>query len=326
MWQMLVVMEGCVGDRSAGAHLQRKRQIPCPAAVPVTVQDGFIANVLHSAPDTSALMDIRNRAAASLTDAQMPTRDVEAYRFTNLSPLVGKSVVAPQAVDESADVVTANAARCMIGAASGSQIVVIDGTIISSASQLSNIPAGVFVGRLDDAPEAAKQALGSMSVSRGGLFSQLNTAAAADALVFHIPPNTTCTSPIHVLYMSSSSQADGSVAHSSPRLLVLAGEGASCEIIEEFVGFASDESRYFVNSVAEVALSRGSRVIHRYAQGDEAGAFCIRSTFVSQEAGSEYDLVEARVGGALTRCAKYSLRMLLLMIVVVVSALGQASK
>jgi Fe-S cluster assembly protein SufD len=87
---------------------------------------------------------------------------------------------------------------------------------------------------------------------------------------------------------------------SAPRLLIVAGAGASVEVVEEYAP-ASDNSAYFTNSVAEVEVGDGASVTHGYVQLEGSAAMHFKTTLVRQLAGSRYELTEAALGAQLAR-------------------------
>lgn len=155
-----------------------------------------------------------------------------------------------------------------------------------------------YPGHLITAPAPPPQ--GAQSATRGGPFSVINGAAATDALCIHVPASTTVTTPIHILHI----QTSGST--SAPRVLIVADSSSSLEVVEEYVSAgqaaaAEGASSSFCCPIAEVVLAEGAALKHAYLEREAAGAACMKGTLVAQAARSEYTLVEARVGGSLTR-------------------------
>ena len=247
------------------------------------------------------------RAAAALTRlaaSQMPTTKVESYRFTDIRPLLERTLVAPEAADDAA--VAAAVERCAMPDAGAAVVVMVDGTFRADLSDLASLPDGAFVGPLADAPEGVRACYAQQSEERGGVFAQLNTAAASGCLAVHVEADVLCTAPVHVVHVSGGAAQEGSAAASTPRVLVRAESGAQVEVLEESVPAqqGGGGGRYFVNAVLEASIAEGATVKHRLVVTDAAGAFHVHSTFVTQDERSAYHLVEARLGGALTRCAQ----------------------
>jgi Fe-S cluster assembly protein SufD len=263
-----------------------------PAEAPAKAQDAFIAQSLSTAPSPSP--------SDALAQRQMPTTRTESYRFTDLSGLLSQQLQRPPAADVAAT--AAAAERCTISAAEGARVVVVDGIFQPEASSLSALPQGVYVGPANDAPEDVSTGPGSQALERGGVFAELNAATASGRVLVHVAAGVACDMPLHILYASSSAQVAGTVVASSPQVQVIAGAGARLEIVEEFIGLHEGSGRYYVNTVLEAELAEKAEMCHRVVQTEEDGAFHIMGTYVRQAAGSKYALVEACLGGALSRC------------------------
>jgi Fe-S cluster assembly protein SufD len=140
---------------------------------------------------------------------------------------------------------------------------------------------------------------------RGGPFAVVNGAMAADALVVALPTGMSITRPLHIVNVSTAGAAGGSsgegrtLAASAPRLLICLGKGAAVEVIEEYVSAGGCDTAVF--AVAEVVLGTEAMLKHGYVQREAAGSVHLKSTLVDQAEGSSYSLVEARVGGGLSR-------------------------
>ena len=282
--------KACAGGRAKDG---KAHATATPAQTPVVPQDAFIAQAVAIAPSANM--------SQQLAEQQMPNTRVESYRFTDLRPLLSQQLQRPP----SADIAAASevAGRCEVPDCACA--VIVDGHFQAEASSLSALPEGVVVSTAasslpTDSPQEPHQAL-----ERGGVFAHLNHATTSSRLFVHVPEGVQCHVPLHLLYISSSAGVAGTVVASSPQVLVSAGKGASIEVIEEFVGQQQGAGRYYVNAVLEAALAEGAEVSHRVVETEEDGAFHMKGTFVSQAEKSTYSLVEARLGGALTRCAKF---------------------
>jgi len=252
-----------------------------------------------------ALGAAADAAAAALATTRMPTTRNESFRFTDLSPLVGAPIVAHDKFDADAKQISvlAQVERLSLEESRGATAVLVNGRFDADLSDLSAVPAGVFVGPLSSAPDAARASVGAQSAARGGPFATLNTATAEDCLVVHVPRGRVVEVPVHVLCLSA--VAEQGVAAVSPRVAVVVEDGGMAELVEEFAplecGRAGVAGSYFVNSVAEVALGEGASLSHRYVETDGADATHVRATLVEQAERSLYSLTEVRLGGRLSR-------------------------
>eukprot|EP00983_Pelagomonas_calceolata_P087996 1157093-Pelagomonas_calceolata.AAC.6 len=115
-----------------------------------------------------------------------------------------------------------------------------------------------------------------------------------------------CTCASHL----AAAGAPGTTNSSAPRMLLHAGKGASCTLIEEFVGLNEDgtaaaleaspeqaqQPPYLCNNVAEMFLESKSQVTHSLASRDGPGGANFKSTFVSQG-------MHTSITVSVTRCA-----------------------
>lgn len=275
----------------------RRRECTSRAAAAIT-KDAFIANVLElvplSVPPIEKLKGEQQRAVDQLATAHMPTRADESFRFTNLSNLLKNRLQPPSAVP------SASTPASYPQITDAARIVFSNGQVDAEASILQALPDGMYVGSVSSAPAEAQAHLGRLSSKLGGVFTWLNAATAADVQVCYLPAGVECVVPLHIISASSAASEAGHAVMYSPRLLIVADEGAKVEVIEEFVG-QPGEGNYFMNSVTEIVLGKNASVAHRMVQTEAEGAFHIKNTFVQQEESSSYELVEARLGGQLSR-------------------------
>jgi Fe-S cluster assembly protein SufD len=303
-----------VASTSASVAAAAAQPAAAAAAAPAArAEDRWIAGALEAlagaAPvDTPApLRALRDSCAAALATARMPTTKAEEWRFTDLSPLLARALAPPPPPDAAA--AAAAAARHALGRAPAAALVLVDGALREELSSVGPLPPGTYVGALAGAPaEVVAAALGAQSRARGGPFAALNGAGARGAVVVHAPAGAAIAGPIHVLWLSSAAAgaaaagAGGPLAASAPRLLIVLEEGASAEVVEEFAPLEpAAPGAYLVAAVAEVELDDGAALRHAYVVLEAPGAAHAKATLVNQGARSEYALVEARLGGGLTR-------------------------
>eukprot|EP00245_Coleochaete_scutata_P010878 TRINITY_DN3931_c0_g1_i1.p1 TRINITY_DN3931_c0_g1~~TRINITY_DN3931_c0_g1_i1.p1 ORF type:complete len:366 (+),score=72.84 TRINITY_DN3931_c0_g1_i1:83-1099(+) len=136
------------------------------------------------------------------------------------------------------------------------------------------------------------------------LFTALNGAGLHDVLVLVVPQGVKLEKPIHVVYGSKGVEKKGAdlstpVQMSHPRLLAVLERDAHAVIVEEFAG--SEGGSYWTNQVAEFVLAEGAHLVHGYIQSQARDAYHIKKTVVLQAGTSVYSLVEAEMGGRLSR-------------------------
>lgn len=233
----------------------------------------------------------------------MPTTKNEEYRFTDITTITKSTLEIPQIVSH--DALSKIVSAHPLSRTTAAFLVVVDGTIDTNLSfvDASSLPPSTYVGNIENAPkDIVSFALGAQSRSRGGPFAALNGAFARDTAVLHVPAGATIANPVHILYVSSGYQENGpNRCISAPRLLVVLEEGATAEIVEEFVSLAPSQP-YMCTAVAEIELDDTACLKHSYVVLDDTLAPAhFKATLVNQGKESEYSLIEARTGGSLTR-------------------------
>lgn len=119
-----------------------------------------------------------------------------------------------------------------------------------------------------------------------------------------LPPGGRLLKPLHIIHIAAAGGAAAggaprTLAVSAPRLLLALGRGAEAEVIEEYVSAAGADTAVF--SVSEALLETGAQLRTGYVQREAPGSVHFKASLVSQAEGSSYSLVEARVGGGLSR-------------------------
>lgn len=252
----------------------------------------------------------------------MPTTRVEAFRFTDISPILERPAGAVVSTGNDSLLAAVIATHALEGAAA--TLVVVDGKFRADLSKGVTSNKRVVIGGIDVVDAESRKFLGKASGERGGPFATLNGGATSSAVVVAVAAEASLPEPIHVLYVNTSSSSDSSQAPylSAPRLLVSLGAGAEATVVEEFCGVSSvstsrdggasastssspssstssPASSHRLNvPVAEFFLSAGASLNHSYVELEPRGTWHAKATFVDQCEESTYNLTEARAGGA----------------------------
>lgn len=258
-----------------------------------------------------ALAELRYKSAEQALNLRWPTNKDEAYRFTDVRFLKNLDIAPTPAQPAS---VPNFESELGLGETEAFRLVFVDGVISESLSKVEGLSGGAYVGSVckitaDSAGSALSQALEYLGKPAAGtqddLFTFLNGLGVQDAGLVFAPKGVQLSKPIHVVYYSTGrgGSKDGeevtSISLATPRLLVVAESGARVEIIEQFVG--APDQVYWTNQVCEIYVANGAEVSHSCSQEQERSAVHIKQTHVSQGEKSTYKLVEAEVGGRLSR-------------------------
>ena len=261
-----------------------------------TYAGAFEALQSRAADQPAFLTNLRQRAFASFSELGFPTTRDEAWRFTNISPITGTSFVpAPPA-----DVKAAALAPFMLPASDGRlALAFVNGRYAPELSTLADLPDGVVVAPLGELltadPAAVEPLLGRTATFDDRAFGALNTALVTDGAVVRLAPNTVLESPIHLLFVSTSTEA--AIQH--PRVLVHAGENSQARIVESYAGLG--ESRYLTNAVTEITLDANAVVDHYKLLRETVQAYHVASMHLRLARSSTFSSNAITLGGGLVR-------------------------
>ena len=186
-------------------------------------------------------------------------------------------------------------------------LTLINGRYDAALSDLSGLPDGVTVGNLSSLSESQlteiEQYLGQLG-DRREIFTALNSTGFTDLAVVWVKRNVTVETPIHLLGLTVSSDIP---TLSQPRVLIIAGAGASLDVLEYYTAVSEDcpdvkqNHPYLTNTVTEIWLGENASVNHSRIQRESKDGFHIGNTAIAQNRNSRYTCHEISLGGNLYR-------------------------
>ncbi len=197
------------------------------------------------------LKELRDKAGKSFAEQGFPNTKQEAWRFTDLSPLVQAEFKAEWK-------------PCALPFEPLGRIVVVfeNGRFSRGRSNLEALPAGVCIGSIMDRVD---DRLGTLADVRHA-FVAANTAAFEDGAFIEISEGVKLETPIHLVFLAD---VDGAALH--VRNLFSCGRNSSLTVVEEYVG--RSDATYWTNAVTEVFVEDGGRVDHYKIQRESVSAF-----------------------------------------------------
>ena len=271
------------------------------AAVRRKERDTYLQSLLNTAkaavPDPLALPTLRSQAEVLLKEHTFPSNKQEAWRFTDLAPMLSLPF---QASAESPRV-AANALATVQLPEAVARLVLVNGQFSPALSDVAQLPAGVVAGDLATLWQSDLQAqlAARLAKSAGSheVFTALNTVGFQDAAVVWVPRNQVVEQPIQVIHLAVPSE--GTPTMTCSRCLVVVESGSSLTLVEDFWGdHAAD---YFNNSVTEIWADENAQVNHIRLQREGAGTFHIGKTAITQGRDSQYVSVSLSLGARLAR-------------------------
>ena len=244
------------------------------------------------------LEKVRRDAIARFNEVGFPSRKTEAWRFTNIDPIIRTPFILGDldGVEDGA----ATAKKYTFGREASVELVFINGRYVSALSKHTKLPRGAKVMSLAAAIESdgeiIERHLGKYAAIEANPFVALNTGFTGDGAFIHLPKGAAIEAPIHLIFVSTTG-AEPTVSH--PRVLVVAEDNVEATVVESYVGAGSGV--YFTNAVTEFVTGADCRIDHCKLQQESHAAYHIATMQVDLGRASRFISHAATVGGKLTR-------------------------
>ncbi|RYZ83433.1 MAG: Fe-S cluster assembly protein SufD, partial [Proteobacteria bacterium] len=227
----------------------------------------------------------RKRAAEYARTTGLPTRKNEDWKYTSVKVLDQENFV-PALTDARPTHEQMLAVRQLLNP-DFINIVFHNGILDQTLSSVDQLPPGI---RLD------ARALASDGTFKD-TFDALNVAYAATEYSLTIAKETSCATPIHLLFYSANADEQSVMSH--PRLRIEAGERSSAHIIESYYG--QEKSRYFSNTQAHVVVGPSANITYVRVQSESSDAINIGRTQFRLCKGSTLHSLAYSTGAKLSR-------------------------
>lgn len=248
-----------------------------------------------SAPEW--LRTLRREGLAHLSRQGFPTQRHEAWKYTNVAPVVGLAFAPVPAkwwlhLEE----------RLAQLALPGPRLVFVNGRIARGLSTLKGLPEGLTVKPLQDAlledADALAAVVGKQAHAETHPFVALNAALLEEGAYIHVAPNAVCGVPVQLIFLSV---GEGELSLASPRIVVVAGANSEATVVETYAGSGSADGHTFTNAVTEVVLGDNASVHHYKVQAEAGSTFHLAALYAEQGRDSRFASHAFALGGALAR-------------------------
>jgi Fe-S cluster assembly protein SufD len=260
----------------------------------------FSANGGAAAPPS--VRSLRLSAITRFETLGFPTTRNEDWHFTSVAPIAEGGFT--PLTSETGRVSPSQLAPFGFGAG-WHTLVFVNGRFSSSLSSGTSLPDGVTVLPLarayDELPILVDQHLGKIASFDAHTFTALNTAFINDGAVVHVAKDVELALPIHLLFVSDASAAQGIA---QPRNLIVLDRFAKATVIETYAGLA--DGAYFTNAVTESVIAEGATLTHLKLQRESASAFHVGTFDARQARDSHLFSFSFATGAALSRTNIYT--------------------
>lgn len=246
------------------------------------------------------LRQIRKKAILHFEQLGFPTQKEEAWRFTDISPLLQVELVPPDEVR--AELSRGDLDRLEFADLQTRRLVFLNGVFSAPLSSCDGLPQGVRVMSLAAAlqekeqEEVLQRHLGEYARFEEHAFNALNTAFLRDGAFLRIPAGCVLEEPIHLLFVNLASEKPLS---SHPRILVLAEENSQVSLVETHLGV--EDEVYLSNPVTEIVAGENAVVDHYKLQNESPQAFHIATVQVYQQRSSSVRTTTVSLNGSIIR-------------------------
>lgn len=245
---------------------------------------------------------LRKDGTRRFEEAGYPTDEkIEAWRFTNLRPIVDVEWMPAVADDANA---TAIYQEYSFGE-DAIEVVLTNGHFSQKLTQLENLPSGLTVSSLASAyagphAETIKAHLGQRAKADSNPFVALNQANLDGGVFIYVKRGSVIEKPIHIVCIATA----GDVACVNyPRILVIIEDNAQATIVQSFASPKNNGPKrvYLTNSVTEIVIGNDSIVDHYKLNQESLDAFHIATMDVVIGRSTQFIDHNASIGSALTR-------------------------
>ena len=242
------------------------------------------------------LKSLRQEAMVRFAEMGFPTRDQEAWRFLNVSPIAERLFALPGQDPRS---VSPADVESVAFPGLDCRFVFVNGRYDASLSNPA-LSGGARVVNLTEAADSdsglVQQHLAQYTRHENEPFTALNTAMIDHGLFVYVPKGAAMSSPIHVLNIAAPSNEP---VMTSPRLLVVAEQNSEVTVVEDYVALTSGV--YFTNAVTEFVVGRGATGTHYTIQRESMQAFNVSTLQVHQSQDSNFTSHTLMLGSAIAR-------------------------
>ena len=274
-------------------------------ALAKTETRGAVENLFTAArdrlPGTGKVLELRQQAFEAFERAGLPHRRLEDWKYTDLRALM-REVLPLAAAPDAAALERAKKALKSVAVADACRLVLVDGVLAPSLSNLTALEAGVRVQTLrevlEDGTNAARADLLENGAMSGPMIA-LNAAMATDGAVITVADRAVLTRPLHIVHVATRS----SVASHTRSFLKL-GKAAHATLVESFVA-ADGAKSYQVNDAVTFWLGNDAQLQHVRMMADSADATNITTAVFTIGAKARLATFNMTSGGGLSRYQGY---------------------
>lgn len=240
----------------------------------------------------------REKAMERFSQAGIPTRKDETYKYTNLDSFFNHDYKSYFIPDES-DFKKAEEFRCDVTNLDTHGVVLLNGFYPILNGKINELPGGILIGSLNEASKKfpgiiEKHYTRYADKCQDGLVS-LNTAMASDGVFVYVPPGVVMKKPVQVVNLVDSAED----VFNQHRNLVVVEPDADFTII--VCDHTLSPRKFLTNAVTEIFVGENAHFNIIRVQNEHNNACKITHTFIHQERNSYASSNNITLHGGLVR-------------------------
>lgn len=247
----------------------------------------------------SSFHKIRQDAIASFNAMGFPLKKHEEWKYTNLNPVLKHDY--KQGYELTGTRLTKDDIENLMIKSSGINLLIfVNGQFEKNISNIVSNDEDIFIGSFSEGMNKFSKIIENHFAKYADYKTHalvaLNTAFAKEGAFVYVRKNSEVKEPVHILNISDARNEN---YFSQPRNLIIAEEGASVNVIEDYHTIGDKHS--FTNAVTEIFCDKNSKVEHYKIQNDGDNSYHIGTSQVMQEKDSRFSNTTISWGGAITR-------------------------
>ena len=240
----------------------------------------------------------REDAIERFSQLGIPDNSLEAWKYTDISKTIDRPYTLSLA-SEGPSVPPSDIEPFTIDAMDAHRVVLVNGHVDESLSDIGDLPAGVVVSSLAQAgethPDVVEAHYGQYADAEDEALTALNTAFVQDGAFVYVPSGTIVEKPIFFLHVTAGDEA----LFLQPRHLFVVEDGAIAKIVE--AQHALTDAQTFTNTVSEAFVGERANLKHYLFQDEGTSASQVHTRAGTQKDNSVYSTNTITFSGEVVR-------------------------
>ena len=247
---------------------------------------------------SASIAQQREDAIEHFSELGIPTNDLEAWKYTNIAKIIDRPYTLPLGSD-TPSVDKSDIAPFLIDDMDAHRVVLVNGRVDESLSDIGELPSGVVVSGLaqagDEHPDVVEEHYGQYADYEDDAMTALNTAFVQDGAFVYVPSGTIVEKPIFFLHITASDED----LFLQPRHLFVVEDGGIAKIVE--AQHSLTDAQTFTNTVGEAFVGEKGNLDHYLLQDEGHSASQVHTRAAQQKDDSVYSTQTVTYTGEVIR-------------------------